>query len=116
MTDLQTPISGFPYYSTFDQSKNDARILFKPSVSVQTRELNDLQAAQQQQVEYLADNILTAGTIVQGCNFVFYNPFPYAKLKDIQQDGVIANPSLYKNLVAWNTSNGLKAQIIDFSN
>lgn len=116
MPDLQTPQSGFPYYGTYNPSTNYIKELFKPSVSVQTRELNDMQDQIQQQIEWFADNIFAPGTIVQGCNFVFYNPYPYVKIRDIAQDGTLANPSVYKNLNALNANNGLRAQVVNFLN
>ena len=40
-----------PYYDDFDETKNYQRILFKPGVSVQARELTQMQTALQAQID-----------------------------------------------------------------
>ena len=40
-----------PYFDDFDESKNYQRILFKPGVAVQARELTQLQTALQAQLD-----------------------------------------------------------------
>ena len=40
-----------PYFDDFDESKNYQRILFKPGVAVQARELTQLQTALQAQID-----------------------------------------------------------------
>ena len=42
-----------PYYDDFTESKNFQRILFKPGVAVQARELTQLQSALQNQIALL---------------------------------------------------------------
>jgi hypothetical protein len=40
-----------PYFDDFDATKNHVRILFKPGVAVQARELTQLQTAIQEQIK-----------------------------------------------------------------
>ena len=46
-----------PYYDDFDGAKNFHRILFKPGVAVQARELTQAQTILQNQITSFADNI-----------------------------------------------------------
>jgi hypothetical protein len=51
-----------PYYDDFDVTKNFYRILFKPGVPVQARELTQLQSIIQQQIKSFAGHIFVDGT------------------------------------------------------
>ena len=53
-----------PYYDDFTESKNFQRILFKPGVAVQARELTQLQSALQNQIARFGQNIFKEGSIV----------------------------------------------------
>lgn len=80
-------------------------VLFKPGVALQTRELNTLQSMLQNQIEKFGDNIFTKGTIINGCNFIYYDNYPYVKIKDLQVDGLEVTLGNYVNLFAKNSSN-----------
>ena len=41
---LQTDLNLAPYYDDYDETKDFYRILFRPGVAVQVRELNQLQS------------------------------------------------------------------------
>jgi uncharacterized protein YcfL len=51
-----------PYYDDFDPQKNFYRILFKPGVPVQARELTQLQTILQNQIKSFASHIFVDGT------------------------------------------------------
>ena len=51
-----------PYYDDFDATKNFYRILFKPGVPVQARELTQLQSILQNQIKSFASHIFVDGT------------------------------------------------------
>lgn len=53
-----------PYYDDFDKDKKFVKTLFKPSVSVQARELTQLQSVLQNQISNLADGNFKDGTMV----------------------------------------------------
>lgn len=111
---LQTNLNQSPYWDDYDESKDYYKILFQPGVSVQTRELNQLQTMLQKQVERFGDNIFKQGTIVSGCNFIFNPAYPYVKILDSEIDGTIAVPVNYKGNYVVCTTSGLKAQVLDF--
>ena len=57
---LETDLSVSPYFDDYETSaklKNYHRILFKPGVAVQTRELTQIQSILENQVERSADYI-----------------------------------------------------------
>jgi len=55
-----------PYYDDFDPTKNYHRILFKPGVAVQARELTQTQSILQNQISNFADAIFSQNTPVSG--------------------------------------------------
>ena len=67
---LETNFNLSPYWDDFEASaklKDYHRVLFKPGVAVQTRELNQLQSILQAQVQRFGDNVYEEGTIITGC-------------------------------------------------
>lgn len=111
---INTDLSVSPYFDDYDNQKDYYKILFKPGVAVQVRELNQLQTILQKQIERFGDNIYKRGTIIDGCNFIFHNPLPYVKINDVETDGTPVNVSVFKGHLAKNSSN-LVCQIIETS-
>lgn len=107
-----------PYFDDFEPvavDKNYHRILFKPSVAVQARELTQIQSILQNQIERFGDNILVEGTIVKGGNFVEINPLPYVKILD---NDVNNRPVVLENYVGFRAvgaTSGVVAQVITFA-
>lgn len=112
---INKDLNASPYFDDFDEDKNFYKILFKPRVAVQTRELNQLHSILQNQIERFGNNIYKRGTIIDGVNFVYYPNYSYIKLTDNQLDGLPAVPSLYVgNFVVDPTSN-LTAHVINYA-
>jgi len=109
---LQTDLSASPYFDDFDPSKDYYKILFRPGVAVQTRELNQLQTNLQKQIERFGDHVLKRGTIVDGCSFVIESSLPYVKINDTTDTLTVANVASYANLTVKNSSN-LHAHVVD---
>ena len=84
---IQTDLSLSPYFDDDDSTKDYYKILFRPGVAVQVRELNQLQTNLQKQIERFGDNIIKRGSIVDGCNITFNDNYPYVKIKDSANDG-----------------------------
>lgn len=112
ITDFNQP----PYYDDFDELKNFHRILFKPAVAVQARELTQLQSILQNQIERFGDNVLREGTIVAGGNFVEEDPLPYVKVRDIAFDSgnqeVATDVNLYVGMKAVGKSTGVEGFVV----
>ena len=69
-----------PYFDDFDASKNFQRILFRPSYSVQTRELNQLQTILQDQISVISDYIVTDKSSVVGAKASYNKKIAYIQL------------------------------------
>ena len=71
-----------PYFDDFNETKNYVRILFRPKLSVQTRELNQLQTMLQDQIGILADSLVGNKTSIVGGKPNFNKSINYIKLAD----------------------------------
>lgn len=116
MASLDTNFNISPYYDDYDEEKNYHRILFRPAVPIQARELTQLQSILQNQVERFGDNIYKQGTIIQGCTFSYDYNYEYIKIRDLQVDGQTAIPSDYLNLYATDLSTNLNAVVVNYTN
>lgn len=111
---IESNLNQSPWHDDYDERKDFYRVLFKPGVSVQVREMNQLQAILQKQIERFGDNIIKKGTVVDGCNFRFFNNYHYAKILDNEVNSdVTAVPELYIGMYAENETNGLKAYVVN---
>ena len=79
---LQTNLNVDPYYDDFDESKNFHRILFRPGLAVQARELTQIQSILQNQVDRFAEHMFKEGSIVRGIDINYDHLLEYVKLKD----------------------------------
>jgi len=58
--------NNFPYNDDYDPTDNYHRVLFKPGVAVQARELTQLQSILQNQIETLGNYVVDDGVVLQG--------------------------------------------------
>ena len=94
-------MGGLPYYDDFNQSKKFLKMLFKPGLPVQARELSQAQTILQNQIERLGSNIFRNGSVVLGggvstaaANFVrLQNDLPLATLKRLVNQKIRAEKS-----------------------
>jgi hypothetical protein len=100
-----------PYFDDFDSSKNFHRILFKPGVAVQARELTQSQTILQNQVTSFADNIFKQNSPVTGgqvtTNFNCY----YIKLEPTY-NGASIDVTQFNNLLVTNADGSVVARVI----
>lgn len=94
---IQTDLSVSPYFDDYSDAKDYYKILFRPGVAVQARELNQLQTILQRQIERFGNNIFKQGTVIDGCDIAFHPELQYVKIKDVQPDSSAVDVSLYKN-------------------
>ena len=109
---IDTNLNVSPYFDDFAANNQYYRVLFKPSVAVQARELNQLQTILQNQVESMGQNIFKEGSVIKGCSFTFDNNYQFVKLLDTYSNGTILSVSNLNGLYA-NNQNGLKAIIVN---
>ena len=111
---LENSLNVNPYFDDFDQDKEFYKVLFKPGVSVQTRELNQLQTMLQNQIEKFGDHIFKSGTILSGINFSYLTNYPYIKILDVQVDGEPVLTSSYVNYFVKSNLN-LTAHVVNYA-
>jgi len=100
-----------PYYDDFDPDNNYNRILFKPGVAVQARELTQLQTVLQDQIGQISSFTLKEGAVISGCE-EFTSSVPYIKVNDSADYTNNTLPNYIGETVEGGTT-GLKATIID---
>ena len=59
---INTDLNVSPYFDDYNEKDDYYKILFKPGVAVQVRELNQLQTILQKQIERFGDNIFNRGS------------------------------------------------------
>jgi hypothetical protein len=107
-----------PYFDDFDANKNYSRILFKPGVAVQARELTQLQTALQNQISSLGSFTLKEGAIISGCAETL-TKVAYVKVLDTDATTPtalsISNTTLsnYVGLQVQGGTTGIKATIVE---
>lgn len=103
-----------PYYDNFDPDKNYNRILFKPGVAVQARELTQLQTTLQDQLSNLGSYTLKEGSIISGCE-ESVSLVEYIKIEDEDSLGDTINNNQLVNFIGEEVTgeSGLVARIID---
>ena len=110
---LNTDFNVSPYFDDYNEEKNFHRVLFRPAVPIQARELTQLQTILQNQVERFGDNIYRQGTIIKGCSLSFDFNYTYIKISDLQVDGQTTLVSDYANGYIQDSAN-LKAEIVNY--
>jgi hypothetical protein len=109
---LNTDLSLAPYFNDYSPDNKHYQVLFKPSLAIQARELNEFQTILQNQIEKFGDNIFKRGTIIEGCSVIYHSSLPYVKIKDVSTDSTPVNVESYKNLYVRNAA-GVTAFIVD---
>ena len=109
---LDTDFNVDPFFDDFDEDKQFGRILFRPAVPVQARELTQAQTILQNQIERFGSNVYQEGTIIKGVSFSFDNEFFYVKLDDLRVDGQPLNAAQHDGQWALGANN-LLASIVD---
>lgn len=112
---IETDLNVSPYFDDYDETKNFHRVLFKPGVSVQVRELNQMQAILQSQVERFGNNIFKRGTIIDGCNFSYTNTIKYVKILDNDIDNNPVSVTYLNQNFRVRNANNVVARIVDVS-
>ena len=112
---LSTNFNVAPYYDDFDESKNYHRILFRPGLAVQARELTQMQTIMQNQIDRFGEHVFKEGSIVSGCSVGIDTNYEYVKLMDKQSDGVTnIVPSLFANTIVRGTTSQISALVINY--
>jgi hypothetical protein len=100
-----------PYYDDYSESKGFHRILFKPGVAVQARELNQLQTILQNQVSRFGNHVFKPGSMVIPGSIKFDPNFNYVKLLTTYNSADI-DVTNYLNRELIGQTSGIRAQVI----
>lgn len=87
-------LQSFPYYDDYDSKKNFQRILYKPGVAIQSRELNQVQSITHNQFTRLGDSVVGEGSRVTNdpISFVIND-----EVRSVKLSGLGANITTYAN-------------------
>ena len=80
----KTNLNVSPYFDDFDKSKDFYKVLFKPGVPVQSRELTTLQSIFQNQVETFGSHVFKEGSMVIPGGITYSNDYKAIKLNNTQ--------------------------------
>ena len=89
-------LNASPYYDDFSDDKNFHRVLFKPGVAVQARELTQLQTILQDQLDKGFGFVIQEGAVVTGCAETII-PRDWVKIKDTDASSVAVDNATLKN-------------------
>ena len=92
-----------PYNDDFDPNKNYHRILFKPGVAVQARELTQSQTILQNQISEFASSIFSQNTPVSGGNVTTNLSCNYIKLNQTYNNATISAGSFLNKIITDST-------------
>lgn len=103
--------NSFPYYDDFNPTKNFHRILFKPGVAVQARELTQSQTIVQNQISQFASGIYSQNTPVSGGKVTTNLNCFYLKLNSTYNNNAVVAATLLGQIITDSTG-FIKAKVI----
>lgn len=109
---LQTDLDVAPYFDDFDANNQYYRVLFRPSVAVQARELTQVQSILQNQIENFGNWAFKNGDIVSGCSITDDPILPFVRLSDRDTSNNAYQINTFGNLVAVSLTSNLSATIL----
>lgn len=114
---IKTPLDVSPYFDDFDANNQYYRVLFKPSVAVQARELNQVQSILQNQIETFGNWAFQNGDIVKKAGstitpLVDDPEINFVRLADYQTDGDTFDAQTFANLQFVSATSNLTATVI----
>lgn len=102
-----------PYYDDYDSSKNFHRVLFRPSYSVQARELTQLQTILQNQITKFGNHIFQNGSMVIPGDINFDLKYDYIKVNSAYNTlEVETYRTSFLNKIITGGTTGVKAKVI----
>ena len=112
---LETDFNQSPYFDDFKdvaEGKDYHRVLFKPGLAVQTRELTQLQSMMHEQIARFGDNIFKEGTIVDGCAFQYDANVAFVRVRDRDLGGNTISVSVFANSIITGQTSGVRAKVV----
>ena len=110
---LTTDLNVAPYYDDFNETKNFHRILYRPGLAVQARELTQQQSILQNQIDRFAEHVFKEGSVVRGGEMAYDNKIAYIKIRDDDQNGDSVTAASFANTTITGQTSGVTAYVID---
>ena len=109
-----TILNASPYFDDYSEDKNFHRVLFRPSVAVQARELNQVQSIFQNQIERFGQHIFKDGSTVKGCGIAHIKNIDYVSIEDkfVSNTSLSSTNAQFVNAIAVGNTSGVVAQIV----
>jgi len=105
-----------PYYDDYDETKDFYRILFRPGVAVQARELTQIQTILQKQVSRVGDHLFKNGSQIIPGSVNVDNDVHFAKLNTtFNSVEVTTYLSSFQNMIITGSTSGVTAVVLDSS-
>ena len=104
-----------PYYNDFSAAKKFNRVVFKPGVAVQARELTQLQDYMLNTIKEFGDFVFKDGATVRGGSGYPIN-VPYIKVNDVDASATAVSNDTLANYIGdtiTGSTTGIKAEITD---
>lgn len=113
-TSLSTNLNVDPFYDDFDQTKNYHRILFRPGLAVQARELTQMQSIMQNQIDRFAEHIFKEGSTVNGFEMNYDIMWTYVRIRDRDSTGTTTiTPADFIGKTIQGGTSGVKALVVN---
>ena len=111
----ETNLNVAPYFDDFDTTGNYCKILFKPGLPVQARELTGVQSILQNQIEKFGNHIFRDGASVTGGGVRFTGGYQSVRIQ-ILNEGVDVSTYLNDLLgtIIIGSESGVKAKIVSY--
>jgi hypothetical protein len=110
---LSTNFNVSPYYDDYNETKNFHRILFRPGLAVQARELTQMQTIQQNQIDRFAEHIFDEGSTVRGLEMNYDNKVKFIRVRDNDQNAASVNVYSFIGSTITGGTSGVTAYVID---
>lgn len=111
---LSTDLNVDPYYDDFDETKNFHRMLFRPGLAVQARELTQMQTMLQNQIDRFGEHVFKEGSVVKGCEVKYdRDQIRYIKIRDNDNNGTSVDATAFIGSTITGTTSGITAHVID---
>jgi hypothetical protein len=105
-----------PYYDDFDETKDFYRILFRPGVSVQARELTQIQTILQKQVSRVGDHLFKNGSQIIPGSVNVDSHVDFAKLNTTYNSvEVTTYLTQFADMIITGATSGVTAVVLDSS-
>tara|TARA_R110001632_G_scaffold102076_4_gene210076 strand:+ start:703 stop:6999 length:6297 start_codon:yes stop_codon:yes gene_type:complete len=109
---LSTNFNVDPYYDDFDETKDYHRILYRPGLAVQGRELTQMQTILQNQIDRFGESIYKEGSVIKGIDTRF-EPINFVKIRDNDSTSTSVTANNFLNLEVRGASSNVLGVVLD---